>query len=206
MKGWSELKEAFWASVESEPAEQARRMAALASIDPELPGRLEALLAADARGESLQHIFESQTVLTVRPARIGTYDIIGVLGVGGMGEVYRARDSRLQRDVAIKVLPVDMTNDPERLARFEREAQVLASLNHPHIAQVYGLDESGSMPALVMELVEGPTLASVIANYQNAPAHAGTGSRNRAADRGRTRSGPREGDRSPRPEAGQSSR
>ena len=169
LTGWSELKEAFWASVESEPAEHARRVAALASIDPELPGRLEALLAADARGESLQHIFESQTVLTVRPARIGSYDIIDVLGVGGMGEVYRARDSRLQRDVAIKVLPVDMTNDPERLARFEREAQVLASLNHPHIAQLYGLDESGSVPALVMELVEGPTLASVIANYQNAP-------------------------------------
>ena len=86
-----------------------------------------------------------------------------------MGEVYRARDSRLQRDVAIKVLPVDMTNDPERLARFEREAQVLASLNHPHIAQMYGLEESGSRPALVMELVEGPTLASVIANYQDTP-------------------------------------
>ena len=86
-----------------------------------------------------------------------------------MGEVYRARDSRLQRDVAIKVLPAHVTNDPERLARFEREAQVLASLNHPHIAQMYGLEESGSTPALVMELVEGPTLAAVIANSQNAP-------------------------------------
>jgi len=114
LTGWSELKEAFWASVESEPDEQTRRVAALAAIDPALPGRLEALLAADARGESLQHIFESQTVLTVRPARIGSYEIIDVLGVGGMGEVYRARDSRLQRDVAIKVLPVDMTNDPDR--------------------------------------------------------------------------------------------
>ena len=104
-----------------------------------------------------------------RPARIGVYDIIGVLGAGGMGEVYRARDPRLQREVAIKVLPAALTSDPERLARFEREAQVLASLNHPHVAQVYGLDESGSTPALVMELVEGPTLAQVIADDSDAP-------------------------------------
>jgi Tol biopolymer transport system component len=97
------------------------------------------------------------------------YDVVGVLGVGGMGEVYRARDVRLQREVAIKVLPAAVTSDPERLARFEREAQVLASLNHPNIAQVYGLDESGGMPALVMELVPGPTLADVIAAYPDAP-------------------------------------
>jgi Tol biopolymer transport system component len=81
-----------------------------------------------------------------------------------MGGVYPARDARLQRDVAIKVLPAAFTNDRERLARFEREAQVLASLNHPHIAQVYGLLESGPAPALVMELVEGPTLSEVIAS------------------------------------------
>ena len=87
--------------------------------------------------------------------RVGHYEITGVLGVGGMGEVYRARDPRLNRDVALKVLPPFYANDPERMARFEREARVLASLNHPNIAQIYGIEER----ALVMELVEGPTLA-----------------------------------------------
>ena len=120
-------------------------------------------------GRSLQHIFQADDVVPrERPARIGTYEVTGVLGVGGMGEVYRAHDPRLHRDVAIKVLPAALASDPERLARFEREAQVLASLNHPHIAQVYGLDESGGTPALVMELVEGPTLATVIADQRDA--------------------------------------
>jgi eukaryotic-like serine/threonine-protein kinase len=169
VKGWAELKDAFWAAVDSDPAERARHVAALESIDPALPARLEALLAADDRGESLEHLFQSEPVSAAPPARIGPYDVVGVLGVGGMGEVYRARDPRLQRDVAIKVLPAAVTKEPERLARFEREAQVLASLNHPHIAQVYGLDESGGVPALVMELVPGPTLADVIAGHPDAP-------------------------------------
>ena len=80
-----------------------------------------------------------------------------------MGEVYRARDTKLNRDVAIKVLLPAVANDPDRLARFSREAQVLASLNHPHIAQIYGLEDAGGLRALVMELVEGPTLADRIA-------------------------------------------
>jgi Tol biopolymer transport system component len=91
-------------------------------------------------------------------SRIGAYEITGVLGAGGMGEVYRARDARLRRDVAIKVLPQRVAGDPERLARFEREAQILAALNHPHIAQIYGIEESGGVRALVMELVEGENL------------------------------------------------
>ena len=95
--------------------------------------------------------------------RLGPYEIVSRLGAGGMGEVYRARDSRLHRDVAIKVLPAEVAGDPERLARFTREAQTLASLNHPHIAQVHGLDESGSTRALVMELVEGDDLSGIIA-------------------------------------------
>jgi eukaryotic-like serine/threonine-protein kinase len=173
VKGWAELKEAFWAAVDGDPAERARHVEALGSIDPALPARLEALLAADDRGESLQHLFQSEPASTEPPARIGMYDVVGVLGVGGMGEVYRARDVRLQREVAIKVLPAAVTSDPERLARFEREAQILASLNHPNIAQVYGLDESGGVPALVMELVPGPTLADVIAAYPDASASAG---------------------------------
>ena len=95
--------------------------------------------------------------------RIGPYDILSALGAGGMGEVYRARDTKLNRDVAIKVLLPAVANDPDRLARFSREAQVLASLNHPNIAAIYGLEESGDIRALVMELVEGPTLADRIA-------------------------------------------
>jgi len=89
-------------------------------------------------------------------ARLGPYEIVAPIGAGGMGEVYRARDTRLNRDVAFKVLPEIFAGDPERLARFEREAQVLASLNHPHIAHIHGLEESNSSRALVMELVEGP--------------------------------------------------
>src|SRR5262245_47996463 len=91
------------------------------------------------------------------------YHITDKLGAGGMGEVYRARDTRLDREVAIKVLPESFAQDAERLTRFKREAQVLASLNHSNIASIYGYEESERMCALVMELVEGPTLADRIA-------------------------------------------
>src|SRR5712675_1301473 len=94
--------------------------------------------------------------------RLGAYEILTLLGSGGMGEVYRARDTRLNRDVAIKVLPEIFAADPERLARFQREAQLLASLNHPHIGGIYGLEESNGLRALVLELVEGSTLADRI--------------------------------------------
>src|SRR6187401_3843403 len=96
---------------------------------------------------------------TLAGTRLGPYDIISALGAGGMGEVYRARDSRLDRDVAIKILPPPFAADPDRLMRFEREAKTLASLNHPHIAQIYGLADR----ALVMELIEGEDLAQRIA-------------------------------------------
>jgi serine/threonine protein kinase/Tol biopolymer transport system component len=99
--------------------------------------------------------------------RIGGYEIVGTLGAGGMGEVYRARDLRLQRDVAFKVLPPLFISDPERLARFEREARLLASLNHPHIAAIYGVEESAAagrrMPVLVLELVDGETIEDRLA-------------------------------------------
>ncbi len=95
--------------------------------------------------------------------QIGPYTVLAPLGAGGMGEVYRARDGKLNRDVAIKVLPDLAGRDPERLARFEREAHVLASLNHPNIAAIYGIEESAGAPALILELVEGPTLADRIA-------------------------------------------
>lgn len=95
---------------------------------------------------------------------VGSYRILAPLGAGGMGEVYRATDSRLKRQVAIKVLPSEVTADRDRLARFQREAELLASVNHPHVAAVYGLEDADNVKALVMELVEGPTLADRLAN------------------------------------------
>jgi len=95
--------------------------------------------------------------------RLGAYEITGALGAGGMGEVYRATDTNLKRTVAVKVLPQAVANDVDRLARFQREAEILAALNHPNIAAIYGLERTQAMTALVMELVEGPTLADLIA-------------------------------------------
>jgi eukaryotic-like serine/threonine-protein kinase len=94
--------------------------------------------------------------------KLGPYEILSAIGAGGMGEVYRARDPKLGRDVAIKVLPEAFANDAQRMARFQREAKVLASLDHPNIASIYGLEDSGGTRALVMQLVEGPTLADRI--------------------------------------------
>ena len=91
---------------------------------------------------------------------LGTYEVIGLLGAGGMGEVYRARDTKLGRHVALKTLPDRLTHDAERLARFRREAHVLAALNHPHIAGIYGFEEADGQRFLVLELVEGETLAA----------------------------------------------
>src|SRR2546421_11357847 len=102
--------------------------------------------------------------MTLTPGtRLGPYEIASALGTGGMGEVYRARDTKLNRHVAIKVLLPAVANDPDRLARFSREAQVLASLNHPNIAHIHGLEEAGGVTALVLELVEGEDLAQRIA-------------------------------------------
>jgi len=96
-------------------------------------------------------------------ARLGPYEVVAAIGAGGMGEVYRARDTKLSRDVALKILPPTFASDPDRLARFHREAQVLASLNHPHIGAIYGFEDSGETHALVLEFVDGPTLADRIA-------------------------------------------
>ena len=120
-------------------------------------------------------------------ARLGPYEIVSPLGAGGMGEVYRARDVKLNRDVAIKILPDAVAHDTDRVARFTREAQTLAALNHPNIAQIYGIVEApdtgggaGHVHALVMELVEGEDLSVLIAR------HAGS-----AFDSAQAREGPR---------------
>src|SRR5881392_2482616 len=95
--------------------------------------------------------------------RLGPYEIVSALGAGGMGEVYRATDSNLKRAVAIKVLPALVASDADRLVRFQREAEVLAALNHPNIAAIYGLERTPDLTALVMELVEGEDLSAHIA-------------------------------------------
>jgi serine/threonine-protein kinase len=95
--------------------------------------------------------------------RFGSYEVIALLGAGGMGEVYRARDLKLNREVALKILPEHFAVDPDRAARFKREAELLASLNHPNIAAIYGREDTDHAQALVLELVEGPTLADRIA-------------------------------------------
>src|ERR1700674_3331814 len=110
----------------------------------------------------LARIIASHLAL-VLGARLGVYEVTAQIGEGGMGQVYRARDTKLNRDVALKLLPDAFASDPVRLARFTREAQTLASLNHPHIAAIYGIEESSGIRALVMELVEGEDLSQRIA-------------------------------------------
>ncbi len=139
------------------------RAALLARSDPEVRHAVEILLAQGGSGEVVldrpaweqaNSLLDSVRTQLVPGKRLGSYRVEAKLGAGGMGEVYRARDTRLEREVAIKVLPASVAQDPERRARFEREGKVLAALNHPNIAHIYGVEEC----ALVMELVEGETL------------------------------------------------
>src|SRR5215203_4158209 len=101
--------------------------------------------------------------MPLRPGtRLGTFEIVGTLGAGGMGEVYRAKDLRLGREVAVKVLPADVSSNPDRLARFEREARTVAGLNHPNIVTLYSVEDENGVRFLAMELVEGQTLSDLI--------------------------------------------
>jgi eukaryotic-like serine/threonine-protein kinase len=124
--------------------------------------------------------------------RLGQYEVRAAIGSGGMGEVYRATDTRLGRSVAIKVLPEVFAADADRAARFEREARVLATLNHPHIAAIHGLEEVGGRKFLVMELVEGPTLQQRLADSAGSKdpalhvAHRGVGAGARDVGGGRS--------------------
>jgi serine/threonine-protein kinase len=151
---WARLNDLFHAAVAKPPPERASFLSAQCGGDAILRAEVESLLAAHR---------EEQT--GIRPAavpvgsRLGDYEVTGFIAEGGMGQVYRARDARLGRDVAIKILPPIFTSDPERQARFEREARTLASLNHPHIGAIYGVVEAEGVQALVLELVEGDTLA-----------------------------------------------
>jgi eukaryotic-like serine/threonine-protein kinase len=171
---WRRVESIYHAALSRPFTERSPYLAAACAGDDDLRREVESLLAQTGAlsehlpGESAGAIAAGSGTTTGDPpgslpgARLGHYHILGRLGVGGMGEVYRARDTKLGRDVAIKTLPPAFISDPERLARFEREARVLASLNHPHIGAIYGLEDSGGVRALVLELIDGQTLADRI--------------------------------------------
>jgi eukaryotic-like serine/threonine-protein kinase len=169
---WSAVERVYHEALARPPERRAAFVAEACAGNAELRREVESLLAQDApvdpvftRGAAIAsaRLVSDIDQSVPSPRRLGAYQILGQIGAGGMGEVYRAHDPRLGRDVAIKVLPYAFTADPDRLARFEREARVLASLNHPNIATIHGVEEAQSTRALVMELIEGPTLAERLA-------------------------------------------
>ena len=166
---WLRLKEVF-AGARALPRERRPAYLAEACGDNEaLRQEVESLLSSNEHAKSFletpaaAQVQDAFAAINLEGQRIGSYQIEARIGAGGMGEVYRARDTKLNRHVAIKVRLPAVANDPDRLARFSREAQLLAALNHPNIAQIHGLEDAGGLHALVMELVEGPTLADRIA-------------------------------------------
>ena len=163
---WRRVTGIFHAALEREPKARREFLDAACSGDTDLRRQVELLLAQAEQAESFLEtpaLDDVTVTLTTTSSllgrQFGPYRIVSPLGAGGMGQVYRAHDSKLGRDVAIKTLPLEFARDPERLARLRREARTLASLNHPNIAAIYGLEESGGIDCLVMELVEGETLA-----------------------------------------------
>ena len=169
---WPRVREVFEAALAAPATEQRAYVTAACGDDGALLAAVEQLLASHDRAGSfletpanatISDIGETTGTTTFQGRRIGPYQITAWIGAGGMGEVYRARDAKLGRDVAIKILPTAFTSDPDRLARFEREARMLAALNHPHIGAIYGFEESDGIAALVLELVEGATLMNCLA-------------------------------------------
>jgi eukaryotic-like serine/threonine-protein kinase len=162
---WRRVKGLFHAALEREPEERLAFLNVACDGDTDLRRQVELLLAKEDEAGSfleipaMHYTTVNETVnVTLLGRQFGPYRIVSPLGAGGMGEVYRAHDSKLGRDVAIKTLPAAFVRDPERLARFRREARTLASLNHPNIAAIYGIEESDDEDCLVLELVEGETL------------------------------------------------
>src|SRR5215470_2430062 len=155
---WRRVEEIFHAALERAPEAREVFLDDSCKEDAELRQQVAFLLR---QGEEARSFLERPALETAAARLVGRqfgpYRILSPLGAGGMGEVYRAHDSKLGRDVAIKTLPAEFAPDPERLARFRREARTLASLNHPNIAAIYGLEQSGDMDCLVLELVEGET-------------------------------------------------
>src|SRR5215471_5699313 len=161
---WRQITDIFHAAIAHDAARRDTFLAEACGDDRGLRADVESLMAAhrNADGFGDAPVFAALPPLEAGTA-FGPYRIETFLGAGGMGEVYRARDPKLRRDVAIKLLPPHFTSDPERVARFEREARLLAALNHAHIGAIYGLEHAGGVIGLVLELVEGPTLADRLA-------------------------------------------
>jgi serine/threonine protein kinase/Tol biopolymer transport system component len=168
---WQRVADLYQSAHDRAPEERSSFVSEASAGDSDLRREVESLLAEDDAaivldapiGATAHSLLADNSAM--RPGSfIGPYRIDNLLGSGGMGEVYRARDTKLNRDVAIKILPPAFAGDPERLARFKREAQLLASLNHPNIAAIYGFEDSAGVHALILELVEGPTLADRIAD------------------------------------------
>jgi serine/threonine protein kinase len=161
---WRQITELFHAAREQGPAQRDTFLADACREDPTLQREVAAMLAGHEHAGQFGEVPLFTPSSRLEPGfSLGPYRIERPIGAGGMGEVYRARDTKLGRDVAIKILPRIFTSDPERLARFEREARMLAALNHPHIGAIYGLEDADGVPSLVLELVEGPTLAERLA-------------------------------------------
>jgi eukaryotic-like serine/threonine-protein kinase len=162
---WNDVEPIVRAALERASHERMAFVADACAGDGELRRQVESLLSHDTATDTFLSTPAAALIAAAEAEapfigrQLGTYTILELLGSGGMGEVYRARDRELDRDVAIKILPALFTNDSDRLARFEREAKILAALNHPHIGAIYGLERVDGVPALVLELVEGPTLA-----------------------------------------------
>src|SRR6202158_2243080 len=162
---WQKVEELFHAALERTPDARQAFLDGNCGVDTDLRRQVELLLAKEAQAGSFLEvpaIEDMPVTLTAAGSllgrQFGPYHIVCPLGAGGMGEVYRAHDSKLGRDVALKTLPQEFARDPERLSRLRREARTLASLNHPNIAAIYGLEESEEADYLVLELVEGETL------------------------------------------------
>jgi serine/threonine protein kinase len=167
---WKRISEVYHAAAARAPGQRDAFLDVACSGDDALRREVQQLLAVSTEGSFETRAFTAKAHTASDPAaptltgrRIGVFQIHEHIGIGGMGEVYRARDTRLGRDVAIKVLPPIFAADPDRLARFEREARMLAALNHPHIATIHGIEELDGVRGLVLELVPGPTLAERIA-------------------------------------------
>jgi Tol biopolymer transport system component len=160
---WRQVTEVFQAALARTESARTPYLDQVCAGDPALRAEVDAMLAVpseSARTDAISlNVSPTTTSQLEAGTTIGPYRIECLIGAGGMGEVYRARDTRLGRDVAIKILPRIFTSDPERLARFEREARMLAALNHPHIGGIYGIEDTDGVRGLVLELVEGDTLA-----------------------------------------------
>jgi len=166
---WRQVADVYESALEREPAARGAFLAETCRDDADLRREVESLLAQEHTPVVVDRDMLAVAAVVLdgisrlQPgAALGPYRVDALIGAGGMGEVYRARDAKLNRDIALKVLPESFTRDPDRLARFTREAQLLASLSHPNIAAIYGFEDSGDVHALVLELVDGPTLADRI--------------------------------------------